>query len=230
MSNNPLPELFSFDRPIIFIPNWLDQRIGAFGKTDKVLKNIDDLFSILIPADVSFYKQQICKLQSHPALAPYFQSFARLDYEKWSEAESSHKAMKRSHDLMYKLMRGDQADSSIYYGHDKSFNGEVTADVFPIEETEAAIDTKLMASLLGFKEDDKDFDPINLRVLINVMDADCLTMRIAPIDKEQSKVPQILDQTISNIRAVTQYYDLKTVMASPMGKLYCRLVLAAPNS
>lgn len=231
MSNNPLPEAYCFDRPIIFIPNWLEQRIKTFSKTEKVLKNIDDLFSILIPADVSFYKSQISKLQSHPALAPYFQTFSALDYEKWNEAESSHKAMQRSHDVMYKLMRGSDAASLNYYGTNVNLETPGVDDTFPVAAFEdAPIDTKLLASLLGFNEDDKDFDPINLRVIINVMDADCLTMRIAPIDKEQSKVPQILDQTIANIRAVTQYYDLKTVMASPIGKLYCRLVLVAPNS
>lgn len=231
MSMYPVSEPSQLDRPIIFIPNWLDQRIGAYGKTEKVLKNIQDLFSILIPADVSFYNSQVEALKTHPALQPYYDTFRALDYTSFDENISNQKASKKSFDTYTKLLRGAESSDPTFYTPNKSFTNDSMGSLEPVASDDSVrINPALMASLLGVSPNDPKFDPLNIRVIINDMDADCLTLRIAPIDVEQSKVPQILEQTNENIKTIAQYYDLKTVMSTNIGRLFCRFVLLAPNN
>lgn len=229
-----------FERSIIFIPKWLDKRVRAFSKSGTTLKNIDGLFSILIPADVSFYLEQVSVISKHPALRPYFESFNMFSYAdkaSWGANMSNQKAAKKYNELMSILGRGYEAnnksnfepsDSYVENNTSSSGYGDTRKYVDPVEEQLGSRES--IAAILGVNANDPDVDLHNLLVIIEELDADTLIIRLEMIDPDQTKITQIVNQTETNIRKITQYYEIKQVMASPVGKYYTRLVLLSPNS
>lgn len=228
----------SFERSIIFIPKWLEKRVQAFSKTDKTLKNIDGLFSILIPADVSFYLQQVAAISRHPSVEPYFRSFnvhSHIDAASWDSNISAKKASKKYNELMDIIQRANQANDSrqfapvdSYVENNTSSNSYAISDVQ--EMAGNRIDRNELAGILGVNADNPDIDLLNLRVIIEDLDADTLIMRVELFDHDQSRITQALSQTETNIRKITQYYEFNKVLATPIGKYYSRLVLMSPSS
>lgn len=228
-----------FKRPIIFIPKWLDKRVRSYSKTDTTLKNIDGLFSILIPADVSFYLDQVSAIAEHPAAKPYFQSFdifSHADKASWGANISNQKAAKKFNKIMEIYGRGIEANNAHNFAPSDSYvenntlssgYGELST---PVASESSAFNREDMASILGENANDPELDLLNLRVIIEELDADTLIMRLETIDRDQAKLAQVVSQTEANIRKITQYYEFKQVLASPVGKYYTRLVLLSPNS
>ncbi len=226
----------SFERPIIFIPKWLDKRLVAFSKTSKTLKDIDGLFSILTPADVSFYLDQVSAVSRHPAALPYFQSFnvfSYMDSTSWGTNISAQKAAKKYNKLMDIMIRAKQAD--IEHNYVKQSYVENNTPVVdydaptPINDQHRN-DIAQLAGILGADQNDTSIDFNNLRVILDDLDADTLIMRLELNDPDQNRISQTLVQTEANIKKITQYYEFSKVMASPIGKYYSRLVLTSPST
>lgn len=226
-------KMHSFERSIIFIPKWLDERLAMFSKGKETLKNIDGLFSILIPADVDFYLKQVSALASHEALKPYFQSFNVFSYRdstSWGTNISAKKASKKYNEVMDILMRASVANDPHHYNPNKQ-PLDSYVDKYTSEDGYAAVAQRdVLASILGVDQHDTNVDFYNLRVILDELDADTLIMRLETIDPDQNKIAQVLHQTEANIRKITQYYEFSKVMASPVGMYYSRLVLATPNA
>lgn len=232
----------SFERSIIFIPKWLEKRVQAFSKTDKTLKNIDGLFSILIPADVSFYLKQVSLIANHPSVAPYFKSFnvfSHIDAASWGSNISAQKAAKKYNNLMDIIQRADDANSAHMFAPVDSYVENNTAvksyddGVGPLDpgsRDSSTLNRNELAGILGVNANDPDVDLLNLRVIIESLDADTLIMRLETFDPDQSRFTQALHQTETNIRKITQYYEFNKVLATPVGKHYSRLVLLSPNT
>lgn len=229
----------SFERSIIFIPKWLEKRVQAFSKTDKTLKDIDGLFSILIPADVSFYLKQVSAIANHPAVKPYFQSFnvfSHVDGASWGANISAQKAAKKYNHLMDIVQRGGGANDphtfapvdSYVENNTASDSGSIIMGRLGVETD--SLDRNELAGILGVDVNNPDVDLMVLRVVIDSLDADTLIMRLETFDPDQSKFTQALRQTETNIRKITQYYEFNKVLASPIGKHYSRLVLISPNT
>lgn len=226
----------SFERSIIFIPKWLEKRVQTFGKNDKTLKDIDGLFSILIPADVSFYLSQVAAISQHPAIKPYFQSFNMFSYAdaaSWGANISSKKASKKYNEIMEKLQRGSEANNvnnflplDSYVENNTDTYGKPAQPDVP----ELTFNHTDLAGILGVNANDPEIDLYNIRVIIEELDANTLILRVGLLDPNQSKIGQVLSQTEANIKKITQYYEFNKVAASPVGKYYFRLVLASPNS
>lgn len=224
-----------FERTIIFIPKWLEKRVQAYSKNDNVLKDIDGLFSILIPADVSFYLKQVSAIANHPAVAPYFQSFnifSHVDEASWKANISNHKAAKKYQEIMEKVIRGGEANEASNFLPLDSYVENNTSHYQPpmTAGNELPFDRAELAGILGVDANDPNVDLFNLRVIIDELDADTLIMRLGTVDPNQSKIGQILSQTEANIKKITQYYEFNKVTATPVGKYYFRLVLSSPNS
>lgn len=224
-----------FDRSIIFIPKWLENRVRAYSKNEKTLKDIQGLFSILIPADVSFYLKQVSAIASHPAVRPYFESFnmyCHVDEASWGANISSQKASKKYQEIMEKVSRGGEANNTFNYLPIESYveNNTSASDLAMPVQNELPFDRAELAGILGVNPDNPTVDLFNLRVVIDELDADTLIMRLETLDPNQSKISQVLKQTEANIKKFTQYYEFNKVTATPVGKLYFRLVLSSPNS
>lgn len=228
-----------FNRPIIFIPKWLDKRVRDYSKNETVLKNIDGLFSILIPADVSFYLEQVAAISKHPSVKPYmasFDVFSHADRDSWGSNISNFKAAKRYNDLMGILARGSDASNKETYSPDSYVEnnthrgGYAGAPMIEATDMDLPYSREDIAAILGINVSDNVTDLNNLRVVVDELDADVLVLRVEPLDPDQSVMSQITAQTEVNIRKITQYYEIKQVMASPVGKYYTRLVLSSSNS
>lgn len=223
----------SFERSIIFIPKWLDKRLESFSKSDKTLKNIDGLFSILIPADVDFYLTQVSAIANHPSVKPYFQSFNMFSYAdstSWGTNISAKKASKKYNEVIDILMRASEANNEFAYAPTKPQPESYVDKYTPSEEYAAVNDRDILASILGVDQHDTTIDLYNLRVTISELDADTLILRLDTFDPDQNKIAQVLAQTEYNItKKITQYYEFNKVMASPVGKYFSRLVLTSPN-
>lgn len=204
-----------FDRPLIFVPNWLEETLSTYKANEKVLKNLDDLLSILIPSDVSFYLSQAASIFSHPAMAPYAGAFQLKDYLNWDESKPWYKNQKYSNKMSDALLRASDANSKYLY--DKR-GADHPPEAFGVNPNE-------LAQLLGVSPEHAMLDP-NFLVLINDMDSEVFTFRIAPISKEQSAIGQMVTQTALNIQCISQYYGFERVMATSIGKCYTELLSA----
>lgn len=238
---NEVREVFPsthFERPIIFIPKWLENRVRTFSKSASTLKNIDGLFSILIPADVSFYLEQVSAISQHPAVKPYFNSFNLFSYAdkaSWGSNVSNYKKAQKYNELMDILSRGSEANNVNNFKPLDSYVENNTSSGYAAEPVKVASEVEYlhmhanMAAVLGVNTNDASIDLLNVRVIVEELDADTLIMRLETLDPDQTKTTQVLGQTEANIRKITQYYEIKHVMASPVGKYYTQLVLASPN-
>lgn len=226
----------SFERSLIFIPSWLEKRLVAFGKSERSIKSIDDLFSILIPSDVSFYMDQMYAIFQHPAVKPYahsFKFFCPMDAETWGANISNAKAAKRYNELQAIMARARMAnDPTIYSPIDSYVENDTTSGpaMVALNEATQCLDRKMLGSILGVNPENPDVDLLNLRVVLGTLDADTLTLKVGLIDNSQSKIPEVLAQTEANVKLITQYYEFNKITATPIGKYYCRLVLLSPNT
>lgn len=228
-----------FNRSIIFIPKWLENRARAYSKSDKTLKDIDGLFSILIPADVSLYLSQVQAVANHPACKPYFNSFnvfSHADKASWNAGISNHRAAKKYNEIMDILQRGSEANNKQNFAPlDSYVENNTSSDGYgvgplPDHSEGSGLDRAELAGILGVDPNDPSVDLLNLRVIIEELDADTLIMRLTLSDPDQNRISQALAQTEANIIKITQYYEFKQVIASPVGKYYSRLVLVSANS
>jgi hypothetical protein len=141
-------------------------------------------------------------------------------------------------DLTYIVTRAAGAVDPTIYGTNESYvennasglvSGAFAKSPGP-DVPEQGMSREELASVLGVNSNDPNIDFTTIRVIIEELDADTLIMRLDTFDPDQTKLTQVLAQTEANIRKITQYYEFNKVLASPVGKMYSRLVLLSPNS
>lgn len=207
-----------FDRPLIFVPNWVDYKLGLLKSDEKVLSNFDDIFSILIPSDVSFYLDQWERLKSLPQIKPYYDTFTNsLSSELWQGGH--RKAVKHADAIQAKLSRGAKAYDESLYRNDQPTS--YVDSTYPVEPGYTPpFDLNELASLLGLENPTEASDFL---VVINDMNSKCLTLRLRPYETDQSGMGQLIKQTVENFKVISKYYGFERTAATEVGKFYFSL-------